>query len=273
MTTEIQNKLKNISMATSYLAQYVSQNVSLKTALKDISVQILNYTYFLKDIYNLKAQKENERSNKSEKEMMVDIKSILQGAIDLVDLGRVDDSISSMNARVYNQGLFSFMEALQEKDFIIENQVNKASQEEQIINEGLIDLLGDKEYIEKISQKASYNAKDKIEEKGEAKQAIRELVKESTVETIYIPVFDEDGVPALPTDEDYVFQTKEESEKIQRRVAILSVLSLGGNSVNDIKRKFPKYSPKTLQRDINDMIEEKKVVRIGEKRWAKYYLK
>ena len=43
-------------------------------------------------------------------------------------------------------------------------------------------------------------------------------------------------------------------------------------SISDIARSFDGYSSKTLQRDLKELIEKKKVFKQGERRWASYRL-
>lgn len=41
-------------------------------------------------------------------------------------------------------------------------------------------------------------------------------------------------------------------------------------SIKDIVSYFKEYNPKTIQRDLNALIEQNKVRRVGEKRWSRY---
>jgi hypothetical protein len=258
MNKEIQNRLKNISLATSYLSGYVFDNISLKLSLKDISVAILNESASLNDISK--------------------IKKLLESVLDLVDLGRIDDSVSEMNARVFSQGLTLFLDHLYSSDLSVIDSLEEAQKNEKdrSVADRLTEILGgavDESEQSKIEDKVTkrvVSAMPKIEENKELEEESES--KMIAKETLLVAPVEKD-IKLSPRDAGYIFQTVEESQSAQRRAAILSVLAVGGNSVNDIKYKFPQYSPKTLQRDINEMIDEKKIVRIGDKRWAKYYIK
>jgi DNA-binding HxlR family transcriptional regulator len=43
-------------------------------------------------------------------------------------------------------------------------------------------------------------------------------------------------------------------------------------SINDIAKKVIGCSTKTLQRELNNLVQEGKIKRIGDKRWSKYIL-
>lgn len=57
-----------------------------------------------------------------------------------------------------------------------------------------------------------------------------------------------------------------------RKSEILSHLSDTPQSIKDIASKVIGCSEKTVQRELNSLLEERAIVRIGEKRWSKYLL-
>lgn len=66
-------------------------------------------------------------------------------------------------------------------------------------------------------------------------------------------------------------QTKDRKEN--RRDQILGLFSKGVEvSINDISKKIVGYSVKTIQRELNDLVMEEKLKKIGDKRWSKYIL-
>ena len=48
------------------------------------------------------------------------------------------------------------------------------------------------------------------------------------------------------------------------------VRNRGVVSINDIAEHFPILSRKTLQRDLSELIDQGKIIRSGDKRWALY---
>lgn len=67
-------------------------------------------------------------------------------------------------------------------------------------------------------------------------------------------------------------QNKKDEKKI-RRERVLSLLSKTDvRSIKDIAPHFTDCSEKTIQRDLNDLVDEKKIVRVGDRRWSTYKL-
>jgi predicted HTH transcriptional regulator len=66
---------------------------------------------------------------------------------------------------------------------------------------------------------------------------------------------------------------KVEKEIKDRRDKILRILTTGGGSIREIASKMGDVNEKTLQRDLLELMRDKKVIMLGKKRWAKYYLK
>ena len=63
------------------------------------------------------------------------------------------------------------------------------------------------------------------------------------------------------------------NRKNNRKEQIISLFTKGVEvSINDIAKKVVGCSTKTLQRELNNLVQEKKIQRIGDKRWSKYTL-
>lgn len=61
--------------------------------------------------------------------------------------------------------------------------------------------------------------------------------------------------------------------KSTRRLQILAIFTKGVEvSINDISKKIVGCSIKTLQRELNDLVLEGKINKLGDKRWSKYTL-
>lgn len=64
-----------------------------------------------------------------------------------------------------------------------------------------------------------------------------------------------------------------QERKNNRREQILSLFTKGTEvSIKDISKKIVGCSVKTIQRELNDLVAENKVERIGDKRWSRYVL-
>jgi predicted ArsR family transcriptional regulator len=67
---------------------------------------------------------------------------------------------------------------------------------------------------------------------------------------------------------------EEKNDPKDRKQKIIELLKdKGGQNIKDIKEEVRHVTDKTILRDITELMLEKKVFRVGEKRWAKYYLK
>lgn len=77
---------------------------------------------------------------------------------------------------------------------------------------------------------------------------------------------------ALETGNDTgVFNRKD--EKKARRSQVLSLLSKTElKTIKDISKFFTDCSEKTIQRELNDLVEDKVIVRVGDRRWSTYKL-
>jgi hypothetical protein len=63
------------------------------------------------------------------------------------------------------------------------------------------------------------------------------------------------------------------NRKNNRKEQIISLFTKGVEvSINDIAKKVVGCSTKTLQRELNNLVQENKIQRIGDKRWSKYTL-
>lgn len=66
---------------------------------------------------------------------------------------------------------------------------------------------------------------------------------------------------------------KSENRKQNRREQIISLFTKGVEiSIHDISKKVVGCSIKTLQRELNTLVLDRKIDRIGDKRWSKYIL-
>lgn len=72
----------------------------------------------------------------------------------------------------------------------------------------------------------------------------------------------------------YTFFGSEDKIIEDRKNKLLDILKVGGGvAIGEVTKHFPGLNVKTLQRDLLDLMREKKVIMLGKKRWAKYYLK
>jgi hypothetical protein len=122
-----------------------------------------------------------------------------------------------------------------------------------------------------------------VEDKKEDKKSETDLELEKEVEVIERKVKDaEPEIKAKKIVEESILYPQAstevspehvEREISERRSRILKVLTTGGGSIREISSKLRDINEKTLQRDLLELMRDKKIIMLGKKRWAKYYLK
>lgn len=165
----------------------------------------------------------------------------LDNLLDVVGVGLMDGSVTEQNANTFRQGVAKVRQHLVEK--LRGGQVSisqffpkdTSSPNREIHNQITTTVAGPKS-LEVVNSRA---------------MAKQNLIESSEAEI----------VPGNDTD------------LRGRRAKILSQLSLGACGLKELRVLFSDVNDKTLQRDLLDLIKDKKVIRMGEKRWAKYYLK
>lgn len=238
-----QNHFKNIALATSYLASVVSDNLFIKSSLQSAAVNILK----------LKVET---------KEEIAEALDTLKLTMSIVDLGAVDNSISQMNASVFNKGINNFINILEESQSEEGEKQDKISGiisgyfiENKIENIDFKNTDLSKKLEEAINQKAKDRATESVEEVKELDEKIEENNQEATQEVIV-------QEPELPTTDQDI-----------RKIKILKILQKSASNLSEISINFTDITIKTVQRDLLDLMRERKIIRLGERRWAKYYLK
>lgn len=132
---------------------------------------------------------------------------------------------------------------------IFNSQEKKSKLEKERISEEVVK--------DKISKGQNTNIKDKAIEK--------EAVKATT------SLKDTPKSTATKINTKKAIQNQE--RKNNRREQILALFTKGTEvSIKDISKKIVGCSVKTIQRELNDLVLENKIERIGDKRWSKYTL-
>jgi hypothetical protein len=219
--------------------------------LKNVSLACSYLSSLVKDneVFKRKLQEESllflelyNLSKGHDRSISIDSLSLqLDSLLDVVGVGLMDGSVTEQNATTFRQGVTKVKQHLAEK--LRGGQVNisqffpkeTSSLNKEIHNQTTTTVAGTKS-LEVVSSRA---------------MAKQNLIEHSEAEV----------VPSNDTD------------LRSRRFKILSQLSLGACGLKELRVLFSDVNDKTLQRDLLDLIRDKKVVRMGEKRWAKYYLK
>jgi hypothetical protein len=156
---------------------------------------------------------------------------------------------------------------------------------EEMINEKIRDILQGGEMSETESIDADVNMLDTDKRQKEIKREVRSLEKSSETKNERFKIENKNGerlenanvkdiknivsnYPEIKKD----INTFENSRKLSRREEVLKVLSKVPVSIKDVSEKVLGCSEKTLQRELNTLVDLNLAARIGEKRWSRYVL-
>ncbi len=248
MNNQIIEYIKKISIATSYLSSCIKNNDPIQNALQEKSILFLN---LFENSFDFDLDFENFKQS---------VIFNIQKVISLLEVARASGAISKSQADIFLRNLNNF------KNFI----------QSQKVVQTVSDYLSQLE--ENLDFKSGIN--NTIEEKKNAKQ---NLIKNFETKEVS-KTFDLQKGEMEETKENKVTEIQEENadedesaiaQTIQeiRRQKIMNILKNRASNLTEIKSYFENITPKTLQRDISDLVKEKKIIRLGDRRWAKYYLK
>lgn len=274
--------IKKVSVAISFISHKIDNNgVKVKNILDDLSFDLLllaqNFKLAEYDVQDLKR-----------------LESKIAYLIDLIDFARINSYISIMNARVFVDSQIAFLKhiinlidrknslllpiyQLKEMDdfFARKNAkqdiqtklVSKSREEVDFTNQPVSDKKENLNYhniLPNPENPTTQNTEilyDNEVFKTDTNQQ-KEIPKKILEESLIIP---ENSIHASPE--------AVEREIDNRRERILKSLISGGGSIKEIASRLKDLNEKTIQRDLLELMRDKKVIMLGKKRWAKYYLK
>jgi hypothetical protein len=270
-----QEYTKNISIAINYIANVIEEHGYIKDALQKEGVKV----------FVIGTEVVDSNFNKNKKN---DLKKTLFLTLDLMDIGKVNGVVSEMNFSVFKEGVAKFVLFL---DGINGEQTPMSQLMQNLINmQTEIDRKNAKELIA-----SSLNNYKKVEISNVSN--VNSKQKEDSGKTENNVVLEKDKLGLSPqivhgytkgnfnniqsvnvknSDEEILTSGENEDgmTPASRKEKIVNLLKdKGGQNVKDIKNIIGQVTDKTILRDITDLMIEKRVFRIGDKRWAKYYLK
>ncbi len=277
-------------------------NLLIAKKTEKLITAIYLISQFLKDTENIKIEIRNE-ANKFLKNINILIFNDDENIFDLykkalnsitllisyLTIAKDTNLISKMNCSIIIEALRILENILVKKQFVFskndilileEENLLSFSNEKQIqtINKNTsFDILSERNskfnfndldlsFKDKKNQKIEKEEKS-INDKNHKGQIIKDIKKDKSLEleNKYIkPII-------LNNNTNKAKQNKD--RKDNRRDQILGLFSRGVEvSINDISKKIIGCSIKTIQRELNDLVIENKLKKIGEKRWSKYIL-
>lgn len=273
----IAKKTEKIVTAIYLISQFLKDNENIKRDMRGEANQLLKYVNLIayqKELNDIFVLYKNS----------LDSVSIL---VSYLTVARDANLISRMNTEIVIEGLRILENILIKKQFTLSNENLYINDEEE-----LIAILKEKENV-KINFNTSFDVlternknineeeiknlkKEKVvavgttAPKGQLEESIKDIVEK--VAPIKIAKKEEEKENKIKRNS-VIKKPKNQDRKENRREQILSLFTKGTEvSINDISKKIIGCSVKTIQRELNSLLEEKKITRIGEKRWSKYTL-
>lgn len=286
----IAKKTEKIVTAIYLISQFLKDTESLKHELRNEANQLiksLNSLAYLehKDVFSIYSKS-------------LDTVSLL---ISYLTIAKESNLISKMNIEIVIEALRVLENLLAKKQFTLKP-------ENLFINEEnyLLTLLEDKEntpvntntsydaltgrsleessfsFVEKIVKKESAFAKAGARQENDL-ESIKDKISKGQNTNIKDKAVEKEGVKATTSLKDIPKSTatkintkkaiQNQERKNNRREQILALFTKGTEvSIKDISKKIVGCSVKTIQRELNDLVSESKIEKIGEKRWSKYVL-
>lgn len=283
----IAKKTEKIVTAVYLVTQFLKDNESLKEDLRRGSNELLKFL-------NSLAYTENK-----------DVFLIYKNSLDIISLlisyltiAKDTNLISRMNSEIVIEALRVLENLLAKKQFYLTRE-NLFINEENILNDLLneridspikyntsFDALTERNAnVNRFSNTRNDNFQNKNSQE-EIEKSIKDKIYKRQNENIFIKdktIKKYESLKSLI--KDITSNTKNKSEtkskkepknkerKNTRREQILSLFTHGVEvSINDISKKIIGCSVKTIQRELNELVLENKIERIGDKRWSKYIL-
>lgn len=265
--------IKRVSVAISFIAQKVDESgLKVKNVLETLSLDLLLIAQLFKD-------------DKYKGEDLQKLEEKISYLIDVVDFARISGFVSYMNAKVFTDSQVAFLRHV----YNLIDQKTSLSIPLYHLKE-LDDHLARKHAKENLQNKFDFNFTDTTGEtrnknlsyqnvttQTATKSVVKDLVKKEVESEKEIPQEIFADAPKKIVEEVLIAREgsyeKLEKEIKERRNRILQALTSGGGSIKEISSKMKDVSEKTIQRDLLELMRDKKVIMLGKKRWAKYYLK
>lgn len=273
--TLVAKKSERLVTAMYLVTDLMSDNEPIKHGLRKNSVSLLSSM--------------NSLSQSDVKDRVAEFKGSLRSVTEIISLLHVASTtgiVSEMNGHILMDGFRTLQIVLEKKQPILTKEMLLVENEEKLSLGGdfssavsstsydvITPLAMARNQVVKEEDRRTYEAFRKsrlstmlsVNNKGQNNIKDNNL-KSSNTESIRDNLIQHAGVSQGATS----FQVKKSS----RREEILALLVKGVDvSIKDISMRIRGCSEKTIQRELNNLLRDGVVERIGEKRWSRYVLK
>jgi hypothetical protein len=215
--------------------------------------------------------------------------------VDLVDVGRAGNFITTMNAKIFNDSMLAFLKQV-EHVLVRKNSIHLPEFKLSELDNQFSRKVGKELSQSKLFHSEDFSVIPNLESHNWFKESflskqderVMSIKKDGTSGVRVTTTYTDENKQGLEKKEEPASSKKIVEEKflnpeqpsegtdkemLGRRQRVLQCLSYGGASIKDIWSQMKDVSEKTVQRDLLGLMREKKVIMLGKKRWAKYYLK
>lgn len=291
----IAKKTEKIVTAIYLISQFLPREENIKNDLRKSANELL------KNINSIAYVDLNNQD--STKNIFVIYKLCLDNVsliISYLFVARDANLISKMNANIVIEGLRILENILIKKQFSFSKESISIQEDLSLFNFNNFDLeknnlntsfdvLTERNVV--MNEKIEKNKNTNLEKNKEIENLKEENEKEIFLPEVKIPteiarvysykgqnindnIYKRQNIQNKP--ENKAIKTKAPktiNRKNNRKEQIISLFTKGVEvSINDIAKKVVGCSTKTLQRELNNLVQESKIKRIGDKRWSKYIL-
>lgn len=160
-------------------------------------------------------------------------------------------------------------------------ETKSETKNEEIINEKIRDILEDGEISETENFNSGVNKLYIDKRQEDIKKEIKNLEKSSETKSNNLHSSNQKSSETKKTESrfesirDVVHpgrQVENNARKLSRREEVLKTLSSVPVSIKEVGDRVLGCSEKTLQRELNALVDTRQALRIGEKRWSRYVL-
>jgi len=225
-------KMEKLSTAIYLVTQFISDEDPIKFSIRRLSLRLL------------------EEINNSKTESVI---IVVQDIISLLSISKNTNLISSMNADLVIISLEKLNDILSKRHFILDKS--------------LLDISEEKLFPLNILDKRQRNSLASIN------NPFGQIIKDNSLLSVNSNLLKPQNTTLINSKRQMKKSILIQERKDGRREQILNMFIKGAEySIKDIARKIPGCSEKTVVRELENLIQENKVERIGERRWAKYFL-
>jgi hypothetical protein len=218
-------------------------------------------------------------------EYKLSLKSVTE-ILSLLHVARTTGIVSDMNSSLLIDGYRSLQMVLEKKQPVLTEDMLKIDDEHKLqegesfnstIQSSSYDVLTPLALTRTTSpqdkQVKDVIVSNEVKEVREEKKEVHQVKGHNVSEKVQKEVIIEPSKGQLST-RHVPMLTSYQQRKVSRRDQILGLFVKGVDvSIKDIALRIKGCSEKTIQRELNALVFDNKIVRIGEKRWSRYLLK